>query len=93
MRHYLCCGRAALAPLVRARCMLMSPNTALLVALASLALAASTGDICAAVGAVTLATVAVAAHQDLGLASCAQEESAGLIVQDTSGSTPVLAGL
>ena len=62
---------AALAPLVHARGMLMSPNTALLVALASLALSASTGDICAAVGAVTLATVAVAAHQDLALASYA----------------------
>lgn len=71
MRHYLCCGCAVLAPLVRARCMLASPDAALLVALASLALAASTGDICAAVGAVALTTVAVATHQDLGLASCA----------------------
>jgi hypothetical protein len=71
----------------------VAPDAALLVALASFALAASTGDICAAVGAVALATIAVAAHQDLGLTSCAQEESAGLIVQDTSGITPVMAGL
>ena len=73
--------------------MFVSPDAALLITRPCLALAASTGDVCAAVGAVALATVTLAAHQDLGLASCAQEESAGLIVQDTSGSTPVLAGL
>ena len=62
--------------------MLVSPDEALLVALASFALAVSTGDICAAVGAVTLATISLAAHQDLSLATCAQEESASLMVQD-----------
>jgi hypothetical protein len=56
MRHYLCCGREALAPLVHACCVFVSPGAALLIALASFALAASTGDICAAIGAVALAT-------------------------------------
>lgn len=71
----------------------VSPDAALLITRSCLALAASTGDACTTLGAVALATVTLAAHQDLGLASCAQEESAGLIVQDTSGSTPVMAGL
>jgi hypothetical protein len=57
--------------LVHACCVFVSPGAALLIALASFALAASTGDICAAIGAVALATVALAAHKDLGLASCA----------------------
>ena len=93
MRHYLCRGGAKNTPLVHARCVFVSPDAALLITRSRLALAASTGDICAAVGAVTLATVALAAHQDLRLASCAEEESAGLIVQSTSGRTPLLAGL
>ena len=93
MCHYLCCGCAALAPLVRARCMLVASGATLLIAIAGLALAAATGDICAAVGAVALATVTSAANQDLCLATCAEEESASLIVQETSGSTPVMAGL
>ena len=73
--------------------MLVSPGATLLITLSRLALTAQPGDIRAAVGAVALATVTLSAHQDLGLASCAQEESAGLIVQDTSGITPVMAGL
>ena len=93
MRHYLCCGREALAPLVHARGMLMSPGAALLVAITGLALSAQPRDGRATIGAVALATVTLAAHQDLGLAACAQEKPAGLIVQDTSGSTSVMAGL
>jgi hypothetical protein len=73
--------------------MLVAPDAALLITLSRLALAASTGDICAAIGAVALATVTLAANQNLRLASCAKEKPAGLIVQDTSGSTPAMAGL
>jgi hypothetical protein len=71
MRHYLCCGRAALAPLVHARGMLMSPGATLLVAITSLTLSAQPRDGRAAIGAVSLATVTLAAYQDLCLASCA----------------------
>lgn len=71
MRHYLYCGRAALAPLVHACGMLVSPDAALLITLSRLALTASTGDICVAIGAVAMATVTLAANQDLCLAACA----------------------
>jgi hypothetical protein len=93
MRHYLCCGGAALAPLVHAGCVFVSPGTTLLIALASLALSAQSGDVRTPCAAVALATVALAAHQDLRLAACAQKKPAGLFVHDTSGSTPVMAGL
>ena len=71
MRHYLCCGRAAHAPLVHARGMLMSPGAALLVAITGLALSAQPRDGGATIGAVALATVTLAANQDLCLAACA----------------------
>jgi hypothetical protein len=93
MRHYLYCGGPAFAPLVHARCVLVAPSTTLLIALASLALQVQSGDVRAPCGAVALATVTWAAYQDLRLASCTQEKPAGLFVQDTSGSTPVMAGL
>jgi hypothetical protein len=93
MRHYLCCGSAALAPLVRAGCVFVAPGATLLIALASLTLPIQAGDFRALGSTVALATVTLAAHQDLRLAACAQEKPAGLFVQDTSGSTPVMAGL
>ena len=100
MRHYLCCcccccggGGAALTPLVHALCVLMATSATLLIALASLALSIQSGDVRATCSAVALATVTLAAHQDLRMAACAQEKPAGLFVQDTSGSTPVVAGL
>ena len=93
MRHYLCCGGAALSPLVHAGCVFVAPSATLLIAITGLALSAQSGDVRAPCGAVALATVTWAAHQDLRLASCAQEKPAGLFVQDTSGSTPVMAGL
>ena len=93
MRHYLCCVGAALAPLLHAGCMFVSPGATLLIALAGLALSIQAGDVRALRRAVALATVTLAAQQDLRLAACAQEKPAGLFVQDTSGSTPVMAGL
>lgn len=93
MRHYLCCGSAAPTPLVHASCMFVSPGATLLIALAGLALPTQSGDVRAPCNAVALATVTLAAHQDLRLAACAEEKPAGLFVQDTSGSTPVMAGL
>jgi hypothetical protein len=93
MRHYLCCGSAALAPLVHAGRVFVAPGATLLIALAGLALPTQSGDVGAPCGAVALATVASAAHQDLRLAACAQEKPAGLFVHGTSGSTPVMAGL
>jgi hypothetical protein len=96
MRHYLCCcgsGGAALAPLVHARCVSVAPGASLLIALARLALPPQSGEVRAPRSAVTLATVTLAAHQHLRLAACAQEKPAGLFVQYTSGSTPVMAGL
>ena len=93
MRHYLYAGGAALAPLVHALRVFVSPGATLLIALTGLALPAQAGDVSATCGAIALATVTLAAHQDLRLAACAQEKPAGLFVQDTSGSTPVMAGL
>ena len=93
MRHYLCCGSAALAPLVHAGCVFVAPGATLLIPLAGFTLQFQSGDVRAPCGAVALATVTLAAHQDLRQAACAQEKSAGLFVQDTSGSTPVVAGL
>jgi hypothetical protein len=93
MRHYLCRGSPALAPLEHAGCVLVAPGATLLIALAGLALQVQSGDVCATCGAVALATVTLAAHQDLRLTTGAKEKPAGLFVQDTSGSTPVMAGL
>jgi len=93
MRHYLCCGNPAPAPLVHALCVFVAPGTTLLIALAGFTLQVQSGDVRAPCGAVALATVTLAAHQDLRLAAGAQEKPGGLFVQDTSGSTPVMAGL
>ena len=93
MRHYLCCRSPALAPVVHAGRVFVAPGATLLIALAGLALPTQPGDVGAPCGAVALATVASAAHQDLRLAAGAQEKPAGLFVHDTSGSTPVMAGL
>lgn len=93
MRHYLCCGGAALSPLVHAGCVFVAPGATLLIAITGLALSAQSGDVRALCGAIALATVTLAAHQDLRLAACAQKKPAGLFVQDTSGSTPVMGGL
>jgi hypothetical protein len=93
MRHYLCCGSPALAPLVHAGRVFVASCATLLIALAGLTLQAQSGDVRAPCSAVALATVTSAAYQDLRLAASAKEKSAGLFVQDTSGSTPVMAGL
>ena len=93
MRHYLCCGGTALTPPVHAGRVFVAPGATLLIALAGLALAIQAGDVRALCGAVALATVTLAADQDLRLAACTQEKPAGLFVHDTSGSTPVMAGL
>jgi hypothetical protein len=93
MRHYLCCCGAALAPLMHAGRMVVAPGATLLIALAGLALPIQPGDVRAPCCAVALATVTLAADQDLRLAACTQEKPAGLFVHDTSGSTPVMAGL
>ena len=71
----------------------MAPGAALLVALASLALSIQAGDARTPCGAVALATVTWAAHQDLRMAAGAQVKPAGLFVHDTSGGNPVMAGL
>ncbi len=84
MRHYLCCGSPALAPQVHAGCVFVAPDAPLLIALAGLALWAQSGDVRTLCDAVALATVTLAAHQNLYLAACAQEKPAGLLVQDTS---------
>lgn len=73
--------------------MFVAPGAALLIALTGLALSIQPGDFRALGSTVALATVTLAAHQDLRLAACAQKKPAGLFVQDTSGSTPVVAGL
>ncbi len=93
MRHYLCCGNLALAPRVHTGCVLVAPSATLLIAPAGFTLADRSSDAGTPCGTVTLAAVAEATHQNLRLASCAQEMPAGLFVQDTSGSTPVMAGL
>ncbi len=93
MRHYLCCGNSPLAPLVHALCVFVASGATLLIALAGFTLQVQSGDGRTPCGAVSLATVTLAAHEDLRLAACAQEKPAGLFVQDTSGSTPVMAGL
>jgi hypothetical protein len=93
MRHYLFCGVTALTPLAHAGSMFVSPCATLLIALAGLALPIHARDARTPSRAIALATVTLAAHQDLRLAACAKEKPAGLFVQDTSGSTPVMAGL
>ena len=93
MRHYLCCGNSPLAPLVHALCVFVAPGATLLIPLAGFTLQVQSGDVRAPCCAVALATVTLTAHQDLRLTSCTQEKPAGLFVQDTSGSTPVIAGL
>ena len=93
MRHYLCCGNPALAPLVHTGCVFVAPSATLLIAPAGFTLQVQSGDVRTPCGAVALASVTLAAHQDLRLAACAQEKPAGLFVQDTSGSTPVMVGL
>jgi chromate transport protein ChrA len=93
MRHYLCCRSPALAPVVHAGRVFVAPGATLLIALAGLALQAQSGDVRALCCAVALATVTLAAHQDLRLAAGAQEKPAGLFVHGTSGSTPFMAGL
>jgi hypothetical protein len=93
MRHCLCCGGAALAPVVHAGRVFVAPGATLLIAPAGLALPTHSGDVRAPCGAVALSTVASAAHQGLRLVAGAQENPAGLFVHDTSGSTPVMAGL
>jgi hypothetical protein len=45
MRHYLCCGGAALAPLVHALCVFVAPSATLLIAITGLALSAQSGDV------------------------------------------------
>jgi hypothetical protein len=74
-------------------CVFVAPCATLLIALAGLALQAQSGDVRTPCGAVALTAVTLAAHQDLRLAACAQEKPAGLFVQVTSGSTPVMARL
>jgi hypothetical protein len=81
MRHYLCCGGATLAPVVHALCVFVAPGATLLIALAGLTLQAQSGDVRARCSAVALATVTLAAHQNLCLAAGAQEKPAGLFVQ------------
>jgi hypothetical protein len=78
---------------MHALCVFMTSSATLLIAFASLALSIQAGDVRALCGAVALATVTWAAHQDLRLAAGAQEKPAGLFVHNTSASTPVLAGL
>ena len=73
--------------------MFVAPGATLLIALASFTLPIQAGDVRATCRTVTLPTVTLPAHQNLRLAACAQEKPAGLFVQDTSGSTPVMAGL
>ena len=51
---------------MHARGVFVTPGATLLVAITGLALAASTGDICTAIVAVAMATVTLAANQDLG---------------------------
>jgi len=46
MRHYLCSGGAALAPLMHAGCVFVSPGATLLIAITGLALSAQSGDFC-----------------------------------------------
>jgi hypothetical protein len=93
MRHYLCCGNSPLAPLVHALCVFVAPGATLLIPLAGFTLQVQSGDVRTPCGAVALATVTWATHQDLRLAASAEEKPAGLFVQDTSGSTPVMAEL
>ena len=93
MRHYLCCGNPAPAPLVHALCVFVAPGATLLIALAGFTLQVQSGNVRTPCGAVALATVTWATHQDLRLAASAEEKPAGLFVQDTSGINPVMAGL
>jgi hypothetical protein len=66
MRHYLCRDGTP-----HAGCVFVSSEAALLIALACFALSALPGDGRTPSGTVALATVTLAADQDLGLATCA----------------------
>ena len=93
MRHNLCGGSPAPTQPVHTSSVVMAPSAALLIALAGFTLAVRSGDAGAPCSTVTLATVALATYQNLRLAASTQEKPAGLFVQDTSGRTPVMAGL
>lgn len=71
MRHFICRGGWPLAPSVGARRVLMAPGAALLIAPAGLTLAAQAGDGGAPGGAIALAPITSAAHEDLAVAPCA----------------------
>jgi plasmid stability protein len=75
MRHYLCCGGAALTPLVHAGRVFVAPGATLLIALAGFTLAAQSGDVRELCSAVALATVALAAHQNSAMTGVLPEMS------------------
>jgi hypothetical protein len=75
MRHRLPLLGPALSPTPGAPGVLGTPPVAVLVALAGVALQRAAGHVRASVGAVAIATVAVAADQNLDAATRAQEES------------------
>ena len=80
MRHRLLLLGPALSPTPGAPGVLGAPPVAVLVAVAGVALQRAAGHVRASVGAVAIATVAVAADQNLDAATRAQEES-GRFVQ------------
>jgi len=79
MRHYVCQLHLARTPAPAAQCVLESPRAPSLVALGGITLQRPAGRGRAPIGTVPLAPVALVAHQHLGAAARAQEESGGLV--------------
>lgn len=94
MRHTICtapAGKTEAAPASCARRVGQAAATGALVALGGITLRGVAGLARARRSAVPLATVAVAAQQDLGAATCAQEQAGGT-VHAHPGQTEVLDG-
>ena len=79
MRHYVCQRPLARTPALGTQGVVESPRAAALITPGRVALQRPTGRRCTPIGAIALAPVALAAHQNLHAAARAQEESGGLI--------------
>ena len=78
MRHFINKTVAPRSPAAHALGVFMSPFKAMLIALTGLALRASSGERVTLLRAIALASVAVAAHHDLGSATSTQEQASRL---------------
>ena len=78
MRHFICANPAPRSPQTHALGVFMPSFKAMLIAFTGLALRASSGERITLVRAIALASVAVAAHHDLGSATSTKEHTSRL---------------